>query len=73
MEKFLSDLRGSATNNERDFAYNEISNHYNDYSKLELANIIKEMLFAISKVDNREEILLDVADGLEDIYDIYEY
>lgn len=67
MEKFITCLNDINIGS----AYNEITLHSSDYSKLELANIIKEMLFAIGKSEECDNILLDVASELEDIYDLY--
>ena len=72
MMNFIKALRATANNDSEDFAYTEISLHYENYSKLELSRIIKEMLYAISSYDDRKDILLDTSEGLGEIYDIYD-
>ena len=72
MLNFIKALRATANNDKEDFAYTEILLHYENYSKLELSRIIKEMLYAISSYDDRKDILLDIAEGLGEIYDIYD-
>lgn len=72
MENFIRKLRATALDGNYDSAYDEISKNYVNYSKMEIVNIAKELLYAISKSDDRKEILLDTAEGLGDIYDIYD-
>lgn len=54
-----------------DSAYGYISNYYNDFSKEELADIVKELLYSIhtNAMSIKDDILNDVADELTDKYD----
>ena len=66
MEKFVEILR-----NNPDHAYDFICNNAWQFSKDELRNIIKELLFAIShdlSELEHEEILNEVAEELNDMY-----
>ena len=78
MKIFIAKLRGEDISS-KSSAYDFISQNYIDFSKEELANIIKELLYAIfsnCRADwndvLEETILNDVATELEDRYDRYE-
>ena len=66
MEEMIRILREDC-----DSAYDYISNYYNDFSKEELANIAKELLYSIhtNAMSIEDDILNDVADELTDRYD----
>ena len=66
MEEMIRILREDC-----DSAYDHISNYYNDFSKEELANIAKELLYSIhtNAMSIEDDILNDVADELTDRYD----
>lgn len=66
MEEMIRILREDC-----DSAYDYISNYYNNFSKEELADIAKELLYAIytNAMGIKDEILNDVADELTDKYD----
>ena len=69
MKNFIEALKRTAVDEKYDYAYNEIANNYKDYTRGELAAVIKELLFAISNYDEKENILLDTADELEGLYE----
>ena len=69
MKNFIEALKRTAVDEKYDYAYDEIANNYRDYTKGELAAIIKGLLFAISDYDEKENILLDAMYELEDRYE----
>lgn len=63
MAEFIDCLENTPTR-----SYDFIAGKYWKMDKYELANIVKELLYAISKRVDEEDILSDVAEELKEYY-----